>query len=226
MTLLIAERFHSDGFVLVSPVLPVSECDAALSHIRRSSAAVGSRCLLVEPWCAELAKHLHAHSALTTIVPLGHVAVQCTYFEKSMDLNWLVPMHQDLSVPVARRIEHAALSGWSRKEDVWFVHAPTEVLSHLVAVRLHLDACGPQDGPLRVVPGSHRHGRLDTAAQAKVRGDTPEVSCVGDRGSVLALRPLLLHASSKSTGTSRRRVLQFLYGPRCMPYGLTWHTAE
>jgi hypothetical protein len=31
-----------------------------------------------------------------------------------------------------------------------------------------------------------------------------------------------LHASSKATGTSRRRVLHFVFGPRALPYGLEW----
>jgi len=39
------------------------------------------------------------------------------------------------------------------------------------------------------------------------------------------MRPLLLHASSKGTGTSRRRVLHFLFGPRDLPLGLQWQRA-
>ena len=38
----------------------------------------------------------------------------------------------------------------------------------------------------------------------------------------MILRPLLLHASSKATGGSRRRVLHFLFGPRELPCGLAW----
>ena len=63
------------------------------------------------------------------------VAVQCTYFEKSADRNWLVPIHQDLAIPVARRVEHPALRGWSHKEGSLFVQPPADVLAQLVAVR-------------------------------------------------------------------------------------------
>jgi hypothetical protein len=38
----------------------------------------------------------------------------------------------------------------------------------------------------------------------------------------MAMRPLLLHASSKATGSSRRRVLHFLFGPPALPFGLEW----
>ena len=38
----------------------------------------------------------------------------------------------------------------------------------------------------------------------------------------MLMRPLLLHASSKTAGTSRRRVLHFLFGPRELAFGLVW----
>jgi ectoine hydroxylase-related dioxygenase (phytanoyl-CoA dioxygenase family) len=226
MTPVVATQFDRDGFVCLPALLSGSECDAVLSNIRPTTGgAAGSRCLLLQTWCAALAQRLQMHPALAAIIAPSDVAVQCTSFEKSADLNWLTPIHQDLSVPVAHRVDHAALSGWSLKEGTWFVQAPDELLSQLIAVRRHLDDCGPQDGPLRVIPGSHQHGRLDAAAQDTQRATTPEVSCVGARGSVLALRPLLLHASSKCTGTSRRRVLHFLYGPADLPLGLAWQVA-
>jgi hypothetical protein len=39
------------------------------------------------------------------------------------------------------------------------------------------------------------------------------------------MRPLLLHASSKASGSSLRRVLHFLFGPRDLPHGLRWQHA-
>ena len=44
-------------------------------------------------------------------------------------------------------------------------------------------------------------------------------------GDALVLRPLLLHASSKGNGHSRRRVLHFVFGPRELPCGLRWPEA-
>jgi ectoine hydroxylase-related dioxygenase (phytanoyl-CoA dioxygenase family) len=152
------------------------------------------------------------------------VAVQCTYFEKSSARNWLVPLHQDLSIPVAERVDECGWSGWSEKEGVVFVQAPVEVLEQLVAVRLHLDRCGSSDGPLRVVPGSHSHGVLAPAATVAVRDAVGECLCEAEVGTALVMRPLLLHASSKSLGTGRRRVLHFLYGSRSLPHGLRWQT--
>ena len=44
-------------------------------------------------------------------------------------------------------------------------------------------------------------------------------------GFAVLMRPLLLHASSKATGASRRRVLHFLFGPRQLLLGLAWANA-
>jgi hypothetical protein len=42
---------------------------------------------------------------------------------------------------------------------------------------------------------------------------------------VLVMRPLLLHASSKATSLTPRRVLHFLFGPPSLPLGLEWQWA-
>lgn len=152
-------------------------------------------------------------------------AVQCTWFEKSAERNWLVTIHQDLSIPVAVRVDHPALSGWSQKEGIQFVRAPLEVLEKLVAVRIHLDPCGIDDGPLRVVPGSHVQGILSDEQALALRLAGGETVCVAPAGAALVMRPLLLHASSKGSGASARRVLHFVFGPRELPHGLAWNMA-
>lgn len=211
------------GFVRVPPLLDDNECDAVAGHLARAQTGrAGTRALLSQPWCQALARRLSCHEALAALLPPGLVAVQCTFFEKSAARNWLAPVHQDLGIPVAQRVEHPQLRGWSEKEGVPHVHAPAEILERLVAVRLHVDECAAADGPLRVIPGSHLHGTLDEQATAAWRQRAAEVVCVAPRGSALLMRPLLLHASSKASGASRRRVLHFLFGPRELPFGLRW----
>ena len=223
------ELFATDGFALVPEVpevLDAEECDAIAACVTPTSAASGgTRCLLSQTWCAALARRLRTHAVLSRLVPAEFVAAQCTYFEKSASRNWLVPVHQDLSIPVAERVSDPALRGWSEKEGCLFVQAPTKVLERLVAVRVHLDACASQDGPLLVVPGTHVRGRVEATAAVAVRRAAMEVACYAERGDVLVLRPLLLHASSKATGTGRRRVQHFLFGPRQLPHGLRWQRA-
>jgi hypothetical protein len=216
--------FHADGFALAPHLLEADECRAIADRIAPASAiSGGTRSLLSEPWCADLAARLRAHPNLASLLPRGLVAVQCAYFEKTAARNWLVPIHQDLSIPVAARVDDPSLRGWSEKEGSLFVQPPADVLEQLVAARLHLDPCGPDDGPLRVVPGSHLRGRIDEPETAlAIRAAAGEVTCAAAVGDALLMRPLLLHASSKAAGASRRRVLHFLFGPSELPCGLRW----
>ena len=139
--------------------------------------------------------------------------------------NWLVPLHQDLSVPVMAQRIAPGFTAWSRKEDGIFVQPPVQVLEQLVAVRLHLDPCSSIDGPLQVVPGSHALGVLAPNEAVSARASRGTFECTAGVGDALLMRPLLLHASSKSSGTSMRRVLHFLFGPRELPSGIAWRHA-
>ena len=221
-SLVLNMRLATDGFTLVRSLLSDAECeDVAQSLGTADTRGAGSRRLLDEVWCADLAGKVMAHPDVREALPARARAVQCTYFEKSAAKNWLVPTHQDLSIPVSGRVDHAALSGWSEKERVIFVQAPDNVLEQMLAVRVHVDHCAPEDGPLRIVPGSHERGRIQPA-QAAIAGRTAGVVVPAKRGDALLMRPLVLHASSKSFGSSLRRVLHFVFGPEVLPYGLAW----
>lgn len=218
-----AESFRRLGFASLRGLIDRAECAQLIGQLPSVSGA-GSRTLLAHAWCAELAGRLLVSDALAGILPEGHIAVQCTFFEKSGAVNWLVPVHQDLSIPVRHRTGAEALRGWSLKEDGWYVQPPTALLQQMVAVRLHLDECGADDGPLYVVPGSHEQGIIDASNASRLRAG--ERACLANAGDALAMRPLLLHRSSKSCGTSRRRVLHFLFGPAFMPQGIEWREQE
>jgi hypothetical protein len=219
-------HFNNDGFAVVSQVLTSSACEAiSLSLVEISNKGVGLRDLLDMPWCKMLAREVRHHPAISPLLPNDPVAVQCTYFEKSQNQNWLVPIHQDLSIPVRERVENPALTGWSEKQSSLFVQPPDIVLQEIVAVRLHVDECGNDDGALRIVPGSHKLGRLSNDDALEVRGNLGEVVCAVPKGGALLMRPLALHASSKATGDSRRRVLHFVFGPSRLPLGLSWQHA-
>ena len=131
--------------------------------------------------------------------------------------------HQDLTIAVRERREVAGFGPWSTKAGIPHVQPPAEVLERKVTLRIHLDRCGPDNGPLRVVPGSHRGGRLDAAAIADHRQRVAEVSCLVDRGGVVILRPLLLHASSAALRPGHRRVIHLECAAEDLPGGLEWH---
>src|SRR5690606_16226043 len=97
-------------------------------------------------------------SLLAALLGPGWRVVRSILFDKTPDANWKVAWHQDLSIAVRERADVAGYGPWSRKDGVVHVEPPTSVLKRMVTLRLHLDDCNAENGPLRVLPGSHAHG--------------------------------------------------------------------
>lgn len=217
-----ADVFARDGAVVLGPLIDAHGCDAAIAMLG-GIAGAGSRNLLDVPGVRDLAAHLRRHPALAPLLPADAVCVQCTLFAKGTGAHWSVGAHQDLSVPVARRVDAPGFGGWREKEGVLFVQPPVDVLAAMVAVRLQLDPDAADAGPLEIVPGSHRT-RL-SAAQAATFDASARTACVPPRGGAVVMRPLVVHASAKGDPARPRRVLHFLFAPRHPPYGLKWAVA-
>lgn len=205
--------------------LPLASALEAASDTEPRDTTAGSRNALDWPWCAALVEPIRARLRELRLLSADAVAVQCTLFRKTPDCNWKVPYHQDLSVPVATRVDATGLSGWAMKEDGEYVQPPTALLASSLAVRLHLDPCSADDGALRVVPGSHRLGRIEAERVAAIDKRSREVVCEADIGDAILMRPLLLHASSKARAPNGRRVLHFLFAPPEPGCGLSWRAA-
>jgi ectoine hydroxylase-related dioxygenase (phytanoyl-CoA dioxygenase family) len=141
---------------------------------------------------------------------------------KSPDANWLVPWHQDLTIAVRERVETPGFGPWSVKEGVPHVQPPVELLARMLAIRLHLDDADESNGALRAQAGSHRRGRLGTEEIAEWRTRGVEVVCAAAAGDALLMRPLLLHASSKSMSSRSRQVLHIEYAGFDLPGGMRW----
>jgi ectoine hydroxylase-related dioxygenase (phytanoyl-CoA dioxygenase family) len=103
------------------------------------------------------------------------------------------------------------------------VQPPAEVLASILTVRLHLDDADEAGGALKVVPGSHRYGRLSPAEIQRLKGSAGVVTCAVKRGGALLMRPLLLHASSAAARPLHRRVLHLEYSAHKLPGGLEWY---
>jgi ectoine hydroxylase-related dioxygenase (phytanoyl-CoA dioxygenase family) len=92
----------------------------------------------------------------------------------------------------------------------------------MLTVRVHLDPCPAANGALRVMPGTHRLGRIDQNHAPNHVIEDQAVVCEVQAGAALVMRPLLLHASSPSTEPTHRRVLHFDYANAALPHGLRW----
>jgi hypothetical protein len=205
-------NFDIDGFLILNCIGIRSELntiEASLSKLHLGGA--GTRNLLRESWCRRVSEILKQDLNLKQLLPLDYVAVQCTYFEKSENDNWLVALHRDFFIPVKNKVPSKEWSRWSEKEGLLFVRPPDAVLQNLVAVRVHLEDNTEANSPLQVVPGSHLSD-IDLRHR---------VCCLVPRGGALVMRPLILHASSKLIAGTRR-VLHFVYGPKLLPNDAEW----
>ena len=205
------EQIADPGYSIEPSVLSNSDCDRLIESLCEAKRGrAGVRHLMSNP-CVEALASDHRLLAIARRT-LGQSAIpfRATLFEKSGQANWLIAWHQDTALPLASFFD-APGGPWSRKAGVLCAHAPTWALSRILALRVHLDASTSQNGPLRVIPGSHAGGVLtddDVLNYAKARDG---IECLIPRGGVLTMRPLLIHASSKARVEDPRRVLHIEY---------------
>jgi len=67
------------------------------------------------------------------------------------------------------------------------------------------------NGPLRVLPGTHTGGLLTHDEIQRLAAVVTPVACMASAGGVVAMRPLVVHASSKASDNQPRRVLHIEY---------------
>lgn len=217
-----------DGFQISGNTLAPSQITAllaALDTTQQVQGRGGIRNLLdLLPEIAQLANSSFIRDLVEPV--LGHCAfpVRGTLFDKTPDSNWKVPWHQDLSVAVQERIDVEGFGPWSVKAGVVHVQPPAVLLETMLAVRIHLDDCSEENGPLRVIPGSHCHGRLTADQIRTIPLRTQSVLCPVGSGGVLLMRPLLLHASSASRSPAHRRVIHMDFASSELPGGLKFLT--
>jgi hypothetical protein len=227
-----AEQFRERGFAVFPQLLPEAEierlrlaieaipdCDA----VRRKRNVYGVRNLLdLAPEVRRLAALPLVRQLVTPLLGDEAFAARAIFFDKVVGANWALGWHQDSVIAVKEPRDLPGFLAWGLKAGVWQVQPPPEILAKMVAVRVHLDDCGPENGPLRVIPGSHRHGWLDNEIDRWKREVEP-VSCLVSAGGAITMCPLILHASSKAIAPSHRRVIHIEYASQELPDGLEWH---
>jgi phytanoyl-CoA dioxygenase PhyH len=183
----------------------------ALSKADVIRTKAGARHVLTLTGVRDLATDRRLLDLAARFVGPSPIAFRATLFDKSPTANWLVVWHQDTALPLRRRVEEPGWGPWSTKAGVIYAHAPAWALETVVALRVSLDDSTEANGPLRVLPGSHRSGVLSDLEIGRLAADIQPVDCVTASGGVVAMRPLTVHASSKSTDANPRRVLHIEY---------------
>lgn len=222
-----------DGFASAPGLLSESECDALIASlethlqvadpaIRGGEGAIYAARNLMDFWpeatsfwrrpaiLEVLQAHLGASGGL----------VRMLYFDKPPGQSWALPWHKDLTIAVAdHRGPWVEYRHPTTKAGVPHLEAPEAVLETMLTLRLHLDAVTNENGPLKVVPGSHRTGKhLDLSGEVAILH--------AKRGDGLLMRPLLAHASGRSQEgtTQHRRILHLEFASsETLPEGVRWH---
>ena len=226
-------QLERDGFCIVEGVVDTSTLSSLITALngidspdstrRRAAAVYAVRNLLREvPEVRALAESRQLRSLVEPVLGSAAKCVRAILFDKTEGANWKVAWHQDLSIAVRRRLDVPGFGPWSVKAGVQHVQPPCDVLRHMLTVRLHLDDCGPHNGPLHVLPGSHAE-ILGPAEIENRRAEREPIACLVLAGGALLMRPLLLHASYSASRPGHRRVVHLEYAATDLPGGLEWH---
>ena len=213
-------RVEQDGFAVVPACLAGATVELLSKQF--DDTRHPERNLLSVPSVQALAISRPVREIVGTVLGPECFAVRGIFFNKTRSTNWKVVWHQDLTIAVRERIDVQGFGPWTIKNGVLHVQPPPEVMSEILAIRLHLDESSLDNGPLRVLSGSHRHGRLP-AEQIRSWKKEEAVTCTVPKGGALIMRPLLLHASSACAVPSSRRVIHLEFSARELPQGLNWN---
>ena len=150
----------------------------------------------------------------------GYFITKSIYFDKPEKSNWFVAYHQDLTISVNKKIETANFENWTVKQNQFAVQPPKEILEDNFTIRIHLDKTTKDNGALKVINNSHSKGilRIENMDFEKEK----ETMCEVEKGGIMIMKPLLFHASNKTTNNERRRVIHIELSKQQLPEDLEW----
>jgi ectoine hydroxylase-related dioxygenase (phytanoyl-CoA dioxygenase family) len=140
------------------------------------------------------------------------------YFDKPEASNWFVAYHQDLTISVNKKILLDNYKNWTIKQNQFAVQPPKEILENNFTIRIHLDQTSVENGPLKVINKSHLNGIVRTV---NIENQI-ETICEVDRGGIMIMKPLLFHASNKTTNNKRRRIIHLEFSNQSLAQNLQW----
>jgi hypothetical protein len=197
------------------------------SVLRSRGEVYGIRNLLdVWPAVFAVVRDPSLRAAMASVLPHGFGLVRSIFFDKPPGRTWSLPWYRDLTIAV--RDARSAPGGFRRptvKAGVPHLEAPAWLLKDMLTARIALDDVVDDNGPLLVIPGSHREASIQDLPREQEL--TTRSRAIHMRaGDVLLIRPLVVHRSGASRpGTRRhRRTLHFEFAPdQALPGGLAWH---
>lgn len=148
----------------------------------------------------------------------GYFITKSIYFDKPEKSNWFVAYHQDLTISVDKKIEIENFENWTIKQNQFAVQPPTKILENNFTIRIHLDNTTKDNGALKVINNSHSKG-IFRVGNLQIENET---ICEVEKGGIMIMKPLLFHASNKTTNNKRRRVIHIEFSNQELPNELEW----
>jgi hypothetical protein len=190
--------------------------------IRGEDGAVYAARNLLEVWpaVATVWRRPVLVDVLARMLGPGFGLVRVLYFDKPPGQSWALPWHKDLVIAVRdNTLADPRFRKPTCKASVPHIEAPSSVLESMLTARIHLDPVTPENGPMKVVPGSHRDGKSLSLENAVLR------TLYAEAGDVLLIRPLVAHCSNRSSPDTElhRRILHLEFAAGALPGGFEWH---
>lgn len=225
------DTIEQQGFLITDHVFTIEETEDILAAIegadksgpafRKTNDLFAIRQFLKE--VPDVTDKIFNHRLIDLISNLfgkAYFVVKSIYFDKPVNSNWFVPYHQDLTISVDRKLDIEGFGPWSKKHNQFAVQPPLNLLQDNFTIRIHLDDTNEANGALKVIPGSHlkniyRPETIDRSVEE-------EVTCNVGKGGVMFMKPLLLHASGKTTNNNKRRVVHIECSKSNLPEDLQW----
>lgn len=229
-----SDNINSDGFVIINDIYSDVEIEKIISEIEKVTKApisnstfrISDDLFAIRQFHKEIPETLfyifnkNLIEFIKTNFGENYFITKSIYFDKPEKSNWFVSYHQDLTISVNKKIDIEHFENWTVKQNQFAVQPPKEILENNFTVRIHLDRTTKDNGALKVLNASHKKG-ISRVENINLN-EQIETICEVEKGGIMIMKPLLFHASNKTTNNERRRVIHIEFSNQILPSELEW----
>ena len=227
-------EINSEGFAIIDKVYSEIEIEKIISEIEKvtenktenSTFRKSQDLFAIRQFHKEIPETLNIifNQNLREIIKLNfgenYFITKSIFFDKPEKSNWFVAYHQDLTISVDKKVEIENYENWTTKQNQFAVQPPKEILEQNFTIRIHIDKTTNENGALKVLNKSHRRGIVRTE-NIELENEI-ETICEVEKGGIMIMKPLIFHASNKTTNNERRRVIHIEFSNQKLPNELEW----
>ncbi len=229
-----SKEINSEGFAIIDAIYSDNEIEQIVSEIEKvthnskdnSTFRKSDDLFAIRQFHKEIPTTLSyifsdkLKEIIKTNLGENYFITKSIYFDKPEKSNWFVSYHQDLTISVDKKVEIKNFENWTIKQNQFAVQPPKELLENIFTIRIHIDKTTKDNGALKVLNKSHKKG-IFRVEKINLQ-DEIETVCEVEKGGIMIMKPLLFHASNKTTNNERRRVIHIEFSNIKLPNELEW----